>query len=283
MTEEERKAKADAEAKEKEELEARAKADAEEKAKADAEEAKAKADADKYDKLMSMCDSIMRRMDSMEGKKADAMPAEQLPVADRKADADDKEAKEKEAEAAKLKAEAKEEEAKADAAKRENALLDRINNLEKMLVQTAQLTPKPLTDADHAAFADAQAKADSVYSAFGKQAPRALNGEDVLAYKKRLAASMKSHSAAWKDVDLGALDASVFSIAESAIYADAQAAALRPADSAGRGEIARTRQLSTGHTITEFFDSRPSWMDSFRTPRIMSKKSELQKVASKTH
>jgi 8-oxo-dGTP pyrophosphatase MutT (NUDIX family) len=283
MTEEERKAKADAEAKEKEELEARAKADAEEKAKADAEEAKAKADAEKYDKLMSMCDSLMKRMDSMESKKADAMPAQELPVADRKADAEDEEAKKKEAEAAKLKAEAKEEEAKADAAKRESALLERLATLEKMLVQTAQLTPKPLTDADHTAFADAQAKADSVYSAFGKQAPRALNGEDVLAYKKRLAAPMKSHSAAWKDVDLGALDASVFAIAEAAIYADAQSASLRPADSAGRGEIARTRQLSTGHTITEFFDSRPSWMDSFRTPRIMSKKSELQKVASNSH
>jgi 8-oxo-dGTP pyrophosphatase MutT (NUDIX family) len=281
MTEEERKAKADAEAKE---LEERAKADAEakakadeEKAKADAEEEKAKADAEKYDKLMSMCDSIMKRMDSMEGKKADAMPTPELPVADSEDDA-----KKKEAEAAKLKAEAKEEEAKADAAKRESALLDRIANLEKMLVQTAQLTPKPLTDADHAAFADVQAKADSLYSAFGKQAPRPLNGEDVLAYKKRLAAPMKSHSSAWKDVDLTALDASVFAIAEAAIYADAQSASMRPADNA-RGEIARTRQLSTGHTVTEFFDNRPSWMDSFRTPRVMSKKSELQKVASNLH
>jgi 8-oxo-dGTP pyrophosphatase MutT (NUDIX family) len=287
MTEEERKAKADAEAKEA--LEAKAKADAEEKvkadeekAKADAEEAKAKADAEKYDKLMSMCDSLMARMDSMEGKKADAQPSPELLVADKKADSDE-EAKKKEAEAAKIKAEAKEEEAKADAVKRENALLERLATLEKMLVQTAQLTPKPLSDADHAAFADAQAKADSVYSAFGRQAPRALNGEDVLAYKKRLAASMKSHSAAWKDVDLAKLDASVFEIAESAIYADAQSASLRPADSAGRGEISRTRQTGTGHTVTEFFDSRPSWMDSFRTPRVMSKKSELQKVASNTH
>ena len=286
MTEEERKAKADAEAKQ--ELEARAKADAEEKAKADeekakadAEEAKAKADAEKYDKLMSMCDSLMQRMDSMEGKKPDAQPTPELPVADKaKADA---EAKEKEEAEAKAKADAeKEEEAKADAAKRENVLLDRISNLEKMLVQTAQLTPKPLTDADHAAFADAQAKADSLYSAFGKQAPRALNGEDVLAYQKRLATPMKSHSAAWKDVDLSKLDASVFAIAEAAIYADAQSASIRPAD-VGSGEIARTRQLSTGHTITEFFDNRPSWMDSFRTPRVMSKKSDLQKVASNTH
>lgn len=271
MTEEERKAKADAEAKEKEELETRAKADAEAKAKADAEEEKAKADSEKYEKLMSMCDSLMKRMDSIEGKKPDAQPSEELSVADRaKADAEkeEKEAKEKEAEAARLKAEAKEEEAKADSAKRENALIERVSVLEKMLVQTAQLTPKPLSDADHAAFADVQAKADSLYSAFGKQAPRALNGEDVLAYKKRLAAPMKSHSAAWKDVDLTKLDASVFDIAEAAIYADAMSAAIHPASSPEGGLRAVTKDTGTGHRVTTFYGKPSDWMDDFRAPRM---------------
>ncbi|WP_321913572.1 NUDIX domain-containing protein [Paraburkholderia sp. J11-2] len=262
------KAKADAEAKE--ELEARAKADAEAKAKADAEEEKAKADSEKWDKLMSAVDSLSKRVDSMcEAKKADAMPADEMPVGDKKADsAEDKDAKEKEAEAAKLKAEAKEEEAKADAEK--SALLARVSQLENLLVQTASLTPKPLTDADHAAFADAQAKADSVYSAFGKQAPRALNGEDVLAYKKRLAAPMKSHSSAWKNADLSKLEADVFAIAEESIYADAAMAANSPA-AGEQGERSRTRRLDSGHMVTEFFDSRPSWMDAHRTPRLKSK------------
>lgn len=269
MTEEERKAKADAEAKEA--LEAKAKADAEEKAKADAEE-KSKADAERWDKLMSAVDSLCKRMDSMEeGKKADAMPADELAVGDKaKADseAEEKAAKEKEAEAAKLKAEAKEEEAKADAAARENALLDRVAQLEKMLIQTAQLTPKPLSDADHAAFADVQAKADSIYSAFGKQASRALNGEDVLAYRKRLAAPMKSHSAAWKDVDLSKLDASVFEIAEAAIYADAMDAAIRPVGAAEGGLRAVTKDTGTGHRVTTFYGKPSDWMDDFRAPRM---------------
>lgn len=271
MTEEERKAKADAEAKE--ELEARAKADAEEKAKADAEEEKAKADAEKWDKLMSAVDSLQKRMDSYDGdkndKKADAMPTEELKVEDRKADSDEeKDAKEKEAEAAKLKAEAKEEEAKADAAKRESALLDRIGNLEKMLAMTASLTPKPLTDADHAAMADAQAKADSIYGAFGKQAPRALNGEDILAYKKRLAAPMKQHSSAWKDVDLAGLEASVFAIAEAAIYADSLEAAIHPSVAPEAGLRAVTRDTGTGHKVTTFYGRPGSWMDDFRAPRM---------------
>lgn len=274
MTEEERKAKADAEAKEA--LEAKAKADAEEKAKADAEEEKAKADSEKWDKLMSAVDSLCKRMDSYDGdkndKKADAMPADEMSIADKKADSDgkkaDDDAKDKEAEAAKLKAEAKEEEAKADAAKRESVLLDRVSQLEKLLVETARLSPKPLGDAEYAAMADAQAKADSVYSAFGKSANRPLNGEDLLAYRKRLAAPMKSHSAAWKDVDLSKLDASVFDIAEAAIYADARGAAVNPAVSPEGGLRAVTRDTGTGHKITTFYGNVGSWMDDFRAPRM---------------
>ena len=264
------KAKADAEAKE---LEERAKADAEEKAKADA----AKADAEKWDKLMSAVDSLTKRMDSMDSKKADADEE-----AKAKADAEEAEKKAAEENAKADAEEAEKEAAKADAAKRESALLDRVNELEKLLVQTATLTPKPLTDSDHAAFSDAQAKADSVYSAFGKQAPRALNGEDPLAYRKRLAKPMKSHSGAWKDIDIDGLDAKVFELAEAAIYADAQAASLHP-DTGSQGPIERTRRLPSGHSITEFFDSRPSWMDSFRTQGSLSKKSDLQKVAKNIH
>ncbi|WP_161633303.1 NUDIX domain-containing protein [Paraburkholderia dilworthii] len=268
MNEEERKAKADAEAKQ--ELETRAKADAELKAKADAEEEKAKADAEKWDKLMSAVDSLSKRCDAFEGKKADGMPGDELAVGDKKADAEKEKADEEE-EKKKADAEEKEkEEAKADAAKREGALLARVADLEKLLVQTAQLTPKPLNDSDYAAMADAQAKADSVFSAFGKSAPRALNGEDLLAYRKRLASSVKSNSSQWKDVDLSKLDASVFSIAEERIYADAMDAASRPAVSEN-GPVMRTRTSEAGHKITEFFDSRPSWMDAHRPPRMKSK------------
>jgi len=225
---------------------------------------------------MSAVDSLCKRMDSYDGdkndKKADAMPADEMSIADKKADSDgkkaDDDAKDKEAEAAKLKAEAKEEEAKADAAKRESVLLDRVSQLEKLLVETARLSPKPLGDAEYAAMADAQAKADSVYSAFGKSANRPLNGEDLLAYRKRLAAPMKSHSAAWKDVDLSKLEASVFDIAEAAIYADAMGAAVNPAVSPEGGLRAVTRDTGTGHKITTFYGNVGSWMDDFRAPRM---------------
>jgi 8-oxo-dGTP pyrophosphatase MutT (NUDIX family) len=264
MTEEERKAKADAEAKE--ELEARAKADAEEKAKADAEEEKAKADSEKWDKLMSAVDSLSKRVDSMcESKKADAMPAEEMSAADKKADSEE-DAKEKEAKAAEIKAEAKEEEAKADAEK--SALLERVAQLESLLVQTAQLTPKPLNDADYAAMADAQAKADSVYSAFGKQAPRPLNGEDLLSYRKRLAVGVKSHSDQWKSIDIAKADAAIFEIAEAKIYADAMDAAIHPDASPEGGLRAVTKDTGTGHRVTTFYGKPSDWMDDFRAPRM---------------
>jgi 8-oxo-dGTP pyrophosphatase MutT (NUDIX family) len=254
------KAKADAEAKE--ELEARAKADAEAKAKADAEEEKAKADSEKWDKLMSAVDSLKADMDEIKGKKADAMPGEEMPVGDKKADAE-KEAEEK----AKADAEEKEKEEAAKADSEKSALLARVAQLESLLVQTAKLTPKPLSDADYASMADAQAKADSVYSAFGKSANRPLNGEDLLAYRKRMAAPMKSHSATWKDVDLSKLEAAVFDIAESAIYADAMAAAINPAASPEGGLRAVTKDIGTGHRVTTFYGKPSDWMDDFRAPR----------------
>lgn len=264
MTEEELKAKADAEAKEKEELEAKAKADAEEKAKADA-------DGDKFDKLMSAVDSIAKRIDSLEGKKADAAPGEELPVGGKKADSEE-DAKKKEAEAAEIKAEAKDEEAKADAAKREGVLLARIAELEKVTVQMAGVMPKPLNDTDYALMADAQAKADSVYWAFGKSAPRPMNGEDHLSYRKRLAAGVKAHSTAWKEVDFSQFDAKAFNAIESQVFADAVEAANHPVDLAP-GELREvSRQTRTGHNITSFYGTSPNaWMHSFRTPRMKGK------------
>lgn len=274
MNEDELKAKADAEAKEKEETEAKAKADAEEKAKADA-------DGDKFNKLMTAVDSLCSRMDSFEKAKADAMPGDEMSVADKKVDAE-KEAEEKakaDAEEEKKKADAEEEKEKAKADSKESALLARIAELEKLSVQMAGVIPRPLNDTDYALMADAQAKADAVYSAFGKQAPRALNGEDLLAYRKRLCVGMKSHSDQWKGIDISKVDASVFEIAEPKIYADAFEAAIHPTAAPDGGLRAVTRDTGTGHKITTFYGRPNAWMDDFRAPRM---RGDI-KLPNKTH
>jgi len=274
MNEDELKAKADAEAKEKEDTEAKAKADAEEKAKADA-------DGDKFNKLMTAVDSLCSRMDSFEkakaDKKADAMPGDEMSVADKKADeeakakADAEEKAKADAEEEKKKADAEEEKEKAKADSKESALLARIAELEKLSVQIAGVIPRPLNDTDYALMADAQAKADAVYSAFGKQAPRALNGEDLLAYRKRLAAGVKAHSSEWKGIDISKVDSSVFEIAEPRIYADAMEAAIHPIGAESDTLLERSRKSPAGHTVIEFFGKRPSWMDMHRTPRARGK------------
>jgi 8-oxo-dGTP pyrophosphatase MutT (NUDIX family) len=260
MNEDELKAKADAEAKEKEETAAKAKADAEEKAKADA-------DGDKFNKLMTAVDSLCSRMDSFEKAKADAAPAEELSLADKKADEEAK-AKADADEKAKADADEKEKEAAAKADSKESALLARIAELEKLSVQMAGVIPRPLNDTDYALMADAQAKADAVYSAFGKQAPRALNGEDLLAYRKRLVAGVKSHSDQWKSIDISKVDSSVFEIAEPKIYADAMDAAIHPSASPEGGLREVTRDTGTGHRVTTFYGQPKDWMDDFRAPRI---------------
>jgi hypothetical protein len=89
---------------------------------------------------------------------------------------------------------------------------------------------KPKSDDEHAAFADAQARADSVYQGFGKHAPRPLEGEVLFDYRKRLATNLKMHSAMWKGVKLSRLDEEAFGPIESQIYADAATAAANPSD-----------------------------------------------------
>lgn len=243
------------------EAEMKAKADADEaKAKADAEEAKAKADADN-DKMGKFCDSVSKFMDSMsarmdafEAKKADADEKgdpEKLAADKARKDSEDKEAEE-----AKKKADA-DEKAKADSA----ALAERLADLDRRM-------PKQISDADFAAMADAQARADGVLSAFGDSAPRPLQGESLDGYSARLATKLKGHSAAWKGIDLAALPAPALSIAIEQIYSDAAVAARSPVDiPAGQLRPIVTTD-ETGRRHTKFHGRPMSWMGRFSGNRM---------------
>jgi 8-oxo-dGTP pyrophosphatase MutT (NUDIX family) len=122
-------------------------------------------------------------------------------------------------------------------------------------------------DDDRAAYADAQARADSVYAAFGDAAPRPLQGEGLMAYRRRLARKLQPHSAAWKDVKLDALgDAAALTVAEGQIYADAAKAARNPVDLPNGQLMEITRTDATGRRISEFRGSPSAWMDGFKAP-----------------
>ena len=98
------------------------------------------------------------------------------------------------------------------------------------IISTLQALLKPRSDDEHAAFADTQARADSVFAGFGERAPRPLEGEVLFDYRKRLATKLKKHSSTWGKVKLSELPESAFKIAEDAIYNDASVAATTPAD-----------------------------------------------------
>jgi hypothetical protein len=141
------------------------------------------------------------------------------------------------------------------ALKNQSKIIERIN---------AQL--KPRSDDEHAAFADTQAKADSVFMGFGKAAPRPLEGESLLNYRKRLATHLKPYSTVWKSVKFSQLPEEAFNVAETQVYADATTAAAMPMD-LGDGElreVARTDPRTGLKTIS--FYGRDSFVKQMGRP-----------------
>jgi len=199
-------------------------------AKADSEAAdlKAKADAEEAAKK----------------EKADA-EAKEAEEAKAKADAEEKAAKEKADAEEKEKADADAKEAEEKAAK-EKADAD----IRRELAELKSRIPTELSDAERNEVADAQVKADSVFSAFGKRAPAPLSGEKPLSYRRRLLVQLQEHSPDFKSVDLSSIaDAALLSFAEKQIYADAQSAASLTVGPGMLREIKRAdatgRQIST--------------------------------------
>ena len=132
--------------------------------------------------------------------------------------------------------------------------------------------PKDLTDADHRALASTQARADSVFMAHGEHAPRAMQGETLDSYRRRLADKLKGHSKTWGKVDVGAVaDSAAFDVIEEAVYADAMAAAHSP-EGLSLGQLrAITKEDRTGRKITEFAGQPLSWMREFGSdPRAVT-------------
>ena len=197
-------------------------------AKADEEkDAKAKADAEEAAKK----------------EKADA-EAKEAEEAKAKADAEEKAAKEKADAEAKEKADAEAAEEKAAKEKADSELRQQIADLKTRI-------PTELSDEERNEVADAQVKADSVFSCFGKRAPVPLSGEKPLAYRRRLMIQLQEHSPDFKTVDLSSIaDSALLSVAEMSIYADAQKSASL---SVGPGMLREIKRAdATGRQISTF-------------------------------
>ena len=214
-------------------------------------------EAEKMDKeelkaLMRECMADMQKekADSDAKEKADAEERE----AKEKADAEEKEkadAVEAEEKAAKEKADADAKE-KADAEAEEKAAKEKADSeLRQQIADLRSRIPTELSDEERNEVADAQVKADSVFSCFGKRAPVPLSGEKPLAYRRRLMIQLQEHSPDFKSVDLSSIaDSALLSVAEKTIYADAQKSASL---SVGPGMLREIKRAdATGRQISTF-------------------------------
>lgn len=207
-------------------------------AKADSEAAdlKAKADAEEAAKK----------------EKADA-EAKEAEEAKAKADEEEKAAKEKadEGELKKLEHEAKGEDDRLERERKERDREKADSQLRQEIAELRSRIPTELSDEERNEVADAQVKADSVFSCFGKRAPVPLSGEKPLLYRRRLMIQLQEHSPDFKSVDLSSIaDSALLNVAEKQIYADAQKSASL---SVGPGMLREIKRAdATGRQISTF-------------------------------
>jgi len=228
-------------------------------------EPKADAQGDKLDAIMSLLGQVITRQDEMEKN----LPAPPLVSA-----ADEEEEEE---EAKKAKADESEKAAPVEKSDAEGSnpvvhgMAGEIKPDEEEEAKDDEEEAKKC-DEDEAVMADCQAKADSVYSAFGKSASRPLSGESLTAYRKRMVRGLQAHSDEMKNVNINAIkDEAMLTVVEKRVYADAIAA------SRGTGAIAKGQLIElhkkdrAGRTITEFRGDMEAWLGDFKLPayRVM--------------
>jgi len=265
-------------------------------------EPKADAQGDKLDSILSMVSGLVARMDDME-KNLPAAPLVTAADKKRKDDddckMDDDEDEESEAEAKKFmerKMDSKkrrmdddEDDMKhrKDAKKRKDAEGSNPKEHEEgeikpddegeMEGQAGEMNFKKddddeeeearKADEEAAMYSDAQAKADSVFSSFGKSASRPLAGESLMNYRKRLLRGLQAYSDAYKDVNINSIkDAKLLALAEKQIFADAIAAS-RASMNIGAGQLVAINEKDrAGRTITKFRGDMETWLGQFKVP-----------------
>lgn len=197
------------------------------KAKADAEEATKKEKAD---------------AEAKEAEEAKAKADEEAKAAKAKAD---------EGELKKLEHEAKGEDDRLERERKEREREKADSQLRQEIAELRSRIPTELSDEERNEVADAQVKADSVFSCFGKRAPVPLSGEKPLSYRRRLMIQLQEHSPDFKSVDLSSIaDSALLNVAEKQIYADAQKSASL---SVGPGMLREIKRAdATGRQISTF-------------------------------
>jgi 8-oxo-dGTP pyrophosphatase MutT (NUDIX family) len=222
---------------------------------------------EKIDALGGRMDATEERMDSL-GKKDEDEDEEEDGKKDSKKDAkkDEDEEDGKEKKDAKKDEDEEKKDAKKDDdddSKKDSARGDAVVTKKTIEELINQRLREPTAE-ERAKFVEAQVRAEPVYQAFGDSAgaPRFLQGESLLGYRKRLLKPQLKHSPAWKDVNVEAIgDEALFGNIEKQVYGDALAAAMHPQ---GDGMALQLREIvrtdATGRRISTFVgDPEACW------------------------
>ncbi|CAG9225869.1 NUDIX hydrolase [Burkholderia vietnamiensis] len=255
------------------------------------------------EQIPAWADALIKRMDAIENKGGDRMPAapleadsaegaaeregerevehehaaaRELAEAERAGAAEHRDEERADAAGCERMDSAESEEERADSAARADSQRLARENAElraqiKRMDGTLSTLTKPLSAEDRDALATAQMRADSVMQMFGQNATAPLHGESPIDYRRRLASKLASHSPDMKGVKLDALDGAAFKLVEDRIYADAQTAAMNPAAAPAGRLIPIVSRDEAGRQITRFTGDIASWMQHFTAPGVVCK------------
>ncbi|ENZ0267140.1 DUF2213 domain-containing protein [Escherichia coli] len=210
-------------------------------------------------------DGVVTRMDSLEQRdKARADAEEQAKKeAEEKAKAD--EAAEEQRKADEAAAKEAEEKAKADEAAAKDA--EEKAKADSEAEEQRKADEEAEKERNDSALAEVQAKADSAFSACGKNAPAPFSGENALDYRKRVLIAMQKHSPAHKDVNIRAIaDSATLAVLEDAIFSAARQSIEKEMMSTQGQLNKRIRNDEAGRRITEYQGDPNVWLSAFKIP-----------------
>jgi hypothetical protein len=116
---------------------------------------------------------------------------------------------------------------------------------------------------DATEFALIQEQADNLLRLHNQSAPRAMDGENLVSYKRRLASKVQQVTPNLKDINLNDARGSAFDLLQKQIYDEARREAIRPT-TIPKGEMREMRKFDdTGRPFYEWQGSPKAWLGDF--------------------
>lgn len=221
------------------------------------EKAKEKADARKDDDDNDAAKKDAAKKDDDDKSRKDAK---------RKDDDDDKARKDSHRRGMHSRHDETEEEREAQRA--DHVRADSLISMRKEIDELRSKLPTVRTPEERSQFVEAQSRAEPIAQAFGDSAPRWLDGESLLEYRRRLVRKFQAHSPQWKSSDISKIeDSTALDNIERIVFSDAMTAARTPL--AGAGDYLRmvTEIDGAGRQIRRFYGSPSACWAPFKMPR----------------